>query len=121
MCGRFTLTVPDFEELATALGVTTAPDPETVALYRPRYNVAPTDTHWILRVKEGERQLLPARWGLINSWAKDARDGFKQINARSESARSRSAFREAYAKRRCVVPADGFFEWTGPKTARRPL
>ena len=119
MCGRFTLTIPDHESLALALGV--APDPSSAELYRPRYNVAPTDAHWILRVKEGRRELLPAKWGLVNSWAKDASGAARQINARIETARSRPAFRGAFERRRCVVPADGFFEWAGEKKARRPI
>ena len=125
MCGRFTLTETDFDALAEALGVTAAPNAEEwaarAALYRPRYNVAPTEQHWLVRVKEGERELVPASWGLINSWAKDASGAFRQINARSETAKSRPAFRDAFQRRRCVVPADGFFEWVGPKNARRPV
>jgi putative SOS response-associated peptidase YedK len=58
---------------------------------------------------------------LVNSWAKDASMAARFINARSETVETRAAFREAFEKRRCVVPADGFFEWTGPKTARRPI
>lgn len=125
MCGRFTLTETDFDALAEALGVATAPDSEAwaarAAQYRPRYNVAPTNEHWVLRVKEGERELVPATWGLVNSWAKDTSGAFRQINARSETAKTRPAFRDAFERRRCVVPADGFFEWVGPKSARKPL
>src|SRR5262245_15464301 len=119
MCGRFTLTIPDYESLARALGV--AGDPSGAELYRPRYNVAPTDSHWILREKEGRRELLPAKWGLVNSWAKDASGAARQINARVETARTRPAFREAFERRRCIVPADGFFEWSGEQKARRPI
>lgn len=119
MCGRFTLTIPDYDTLADALGVTA--DPAQAALYRPRYNVAPTDPHWIVRVKEGRRQLLPAKWGLVNSWAKDASGAARQINARAETVPTRPAFRDAFEKRRCVVPTDGFFEWIGDKGARRPV
>ena len=91
--------------------------PDDAARYRPRYNIAPTDAHWILRTKQEERQLLPAKWGLVNSWAADAKGAFKQINARAETAMKRAAFRDAFVRRRCIVPADGFFEWSGPKTA----
>jgi len=117
MCGRFTLTEERSEQLALALGV----EADRFVDYRPRYNIAPTDPHWIVRVKYEDRELLPARWGLINSWAKDAKRAASQINARAETLESRSAFKALFANRRCVVPADGFFEWTGPKTARQPL
>lgn len=119
MCGRFTLTRKDFRQLAAELDAVF--DEQAAKLYRPRYNVAPTDQHWIIRTKREERQLLPATWGLINSWAADARGAARQINARSESAPTRPAFRDAFESRRCAVPADGFFEWLGAKQARRPL
>ena len=119
MCGRFTLSRKDLSGLASALGASV--DDADLALYRPRYNIAPTDMHWILRTKFEERQLLPARWGLVNSWASDAKGAFKQINARSETAPTRPAFRDAFERRRCAVPADGFFEWSGAKDARRPI
>ncbi len=110
MCGRFTLTRRKLEELAASLDAEVLPD--DAPLYRPRYNIAPTDPHWILRTKREERQLISAKWGLVNSWQTDAKGAFKQINARSESAPSRPAFRDAYVHRRCAVPADGFFEWS---------
>jgi putative SOS response-associated peptidase YedK len=119
MCGRFTLTRSDFEALAAELDARVRP--EHLPLYRPRYNIAPTDDHWILRTKYEERQLIPAKWGLVNSWAADAKGGARQINARSESALTRPAFRDAFESRRCAVPADGFFEWTGAKESRRPF
>ncbi len=119
MCGRFTLTRKDFRELAAQLGAEVAPG--DAARYRPRYNVAPTDEHWILRTKQEQRQLLPASWGLVNSWAANAKGASRQINARAETALQRAAFRDAFVHRRCVVPADGFFEWRGGKGSRRPL
>jgi putative SOS response-associated peptidase YedK len=117
MCGRFTLTKQDAEELALELGV----DASAFVDYKPRYNIAPTDPHWIVRMKFEERELLPAKWGLINSWAKDAKRAAQQINAKAETIAERPVFRDAFARRRCVVPADGFFEWTGPKNARQPI
>ena len=74
-----------------------------------------------MRLEREERRLLPARWGLVNSWAKDNKRSGLQINARAETLSARPAFRAAFKARRCVVPADGFYEWTGPKAARRPL
>lgn len=117
MCGRFTLTEPAAEALAQELGVPV----ESLSNYRPRYNIAPTDDHWIVRMKYEERELLPARWGLVNSWAKDRSRAARQINARSETAHQNQAFRNAFAQRRCVIPADGFFEWAGAKQARKPI
>ena len=119
MCGRFTLTVRQLETVARALHADLASsDAES---YRPRYNVAPGDAHWIVRLSAGKRELVPASWGLVNHWAPDPSRAFKQINARAESLATRRAFREALAQRRCVVPADGFYEWYGPQGARRPI
>ncbi len=118
MCGRFTLTNDNFEDLAEELDAEPAAD---APAYRPRYNITPTDQHWIVRTKYERRQLLPAKWGLVNSWAADAKGAFRQINARSETAMTARAFREAFESRRCVVPADDFFEWVGPKEARQPV
>ena len=116
MCGRFTLTAMDVHALADGLGVPV----ESLSFFRPRYNIAPTNEHFVVRMRLEEREALRARWGLVNSWAKDANRAARQINARSESVDVRPAFREAFRKRRCIVPADGFFEWTGAKESRRP-
>ncbi len=116
MCGRFTITRRDGNLLAAELGVAN----DSFVDYRPRYNVAPTQMHYVVRIKFENREVLPARWGLVNSWAEDASQASRNINARSETVETRRAFREAFMERRCVVPADGFFEWTGPKTARQP-
>ena len=119
MCGRFTLTVHQLGDVVDLLGATI--DETQLEHYRPRYNVAPGEAHWLLRHKDGERQVVPAQWGLINHWAKDPRVGFKQINARAETLAKRPAYREAFRQRRAVVIADGFYEWRGPKGAREPL
>ena len=116
MCGRFTLTY-EVEQLAAELGV----PPETLLDYRPRYNIAPTDPHWIVRARYEDREALAAKWGLVNFWMKDRKQAFKNINARAETVQKMRSFREAFKERRCVVPADGFFEWTGAKEARKPI
>jgi len=118
MCGRFTLTYRDREELARQLGVSVESFDEEE--YRPRYNIAPMQRHWVMRMEREDRELLPARWGLVNSWAKDSKRAFRQINARTETVDQRPAYRAAFGARRCVVPADGFFEWSGPKSHRMP-
>jgi len=121
MCGRFTLTRKDFRMLVAELGIEGDLDEAYEQLYRPRYNIAPTDQHWIVRTKYERREMLPAKWGLINSWSKDAKGAARHINAKSETAAKSPAFKEAFEKRRCVVPADGFFEWRGAKEARQPI
>ena len=120
MCGRFTLTRVDYDDLARSLGV--EPVAEQRASYKPRYNVAPTDVCLILRRPEpsAPRELDPARWGLVNFWAKDAKRAAQQINARVEGVETSRAYKEAFAKRRCAVPADGYYEWTGPAKAKKP-
>jgi putative SOS response-associated peptidase YedK len=118
MCGRFTLTYRERQALADELGVDVNDIPHD---YVPRYNLPPTDPHYIVRQQYEERQLLPAKWGLVNSWAKDAKRAAAQINARAETLTKSPAFRDAFQERRCIVPADGFFEWLGSKEARRPL
>jgi putative SOS response-associated peptidase YedK len=119
MCGRFTLTYDQRQRLAVELGVNVEEIDE--ADYRPRWNIAPTDPHWIVRMRYEERTVLPAKWGLVNFWAKDAKRAAQQINARAETLAKSNAFREAFAQRRCVVPADGFYEWEGTAAARRPI
>src|ERR1700719_1271672 len=116
MCGRFTITRRDGNSLAAELGVPA----DSFVDYRPRYNVAPTQTHFIVRIKYENREVIPATWGLVKSGSKDASMAARTINARAETVETRGAFRDAFQKRRCVVPADGFFEWTGAKTARQP-
>jgi putative SOS response-associated peptidase YedK len=116
VCGRFTITRRDGNSLAAELGVPA----DSLADYRPRYNVAPTQNHFIVRIEYENREVIPATWGLVKSGSKDASMAARTINARSETVETRAAFRDAFRERRCVVPADGFFEWTGAKTARQP-
>jgi putative SOS response-associated peptidase YedK len=119
MCGRFTLTVDNLASLAEQLGIVATP--EQIALHRPRYNIAPGDACWLVRSRDGLRELILAHWGLVNHWAKDRSIGYKQINARAETLAERPAFRDAFRSRRCVVLADGFYEWRGPRGQREPL
>lgn len=110
MCGRVTLTGPDVRAIASLIEADVAP--QDAALYRPRYNGAPTDQLWIAEAAAQGRVLRPAVWGFPGPRG-------LVINARSETAEQR--FHDAFAHRRVVVPADGFYEWTGPRNARRPL
>jgi putative SOS response-associated peptidase YedK len=89
--------------------------------YGPRFNIAPTQPYFVLKTKYESREAIPATWGLVNSWAKDASRASMCINAKAETVDKLPSFREAFEKRRCVVPADGFYEWRGPKARREPL
>jgi putative SOS response-associated peptidase YedK len=116
MCGRYRLSKRKqlVEEYFDAAG-----EEE----WEPRYNIAPTQPVPIIRQhpKEPSRKLSLVRWGLIPSWAKDASGAAKMINARSESVSTQPAFREAFKLRRCLVPADGFYEWQKKGTAKQPF
>jgi putative SOS response-associated peptidase YedK len=81
---------------------------------RKRFNIAPTQQAPVVRVGEGgSREVAMLRWGLVPSWAKDPAIGNRMINARSETAAEKPSFRHAFRNRRCLVPASGFYEWTG--------
>jgi putative SOS response-associated peptidase YedK len=112
MCGRYTLTTTDLARLAMELGA--ALDPAFKRPWRPRFNVAPGDAHVVLVADGGGRSLREARFGL------ETRPGRLVINARAESAPVKPTFRRAWLEGRCAVPADGFYEWSGPKGRRRP-
>ena len=115
MCGRFTL-FDSAASLAEAFGLADVPS------LPPRYNIAPSQTVAAVRIpSEGVgRELALLRWGLIPSWAKDPSIGSRMINARSESAAEKPAFRAAIRRRRCLVPADGFYEWKRADGRKQP-
>ena len=117
MCGRFTMTRRDRSELAAMLCV---PESE-LGDYTPRFNIAPTQPHFVLKTKYENREAIAATWGLVNSWAKDASRASMCINAKAETIDKLPSFRGAFEKRRCVVPVDGFYEWRGPTARREPL
>lgn len=104
MCGRFTLTI-EAPELQKELGLSFVP-----ADWQPRYNIAPSQP--VLVIKDAlNRSTLWMRWGLIPSWAKSPEIGNRLINARSETLVEKPAFRRPFQSQRCLIPADGFFEW----------
>jgi putative SOS response-associated peptidase YedK len=113
MCARFTLASHDVELVARAFAAEV--DPEGARLYRPRWNIAPTDQHWIVRLEDGRRRMVPARFGFRG------RDGKVVVNARSETAARLPMFRQPFLDGRCIVPADGFYEWQGGRGERHPL
>lgn len=116
MCGRYTITI-DAETARNVLGLAKMPDD-----FHPRYNVAPSQPVAVVTNSE-ERRAEWMRWGLIPFWAKDATIGSRLINARSETIMEKPAFKNAFNKRRCLVLADGFYEWkkgAGPKGRSQP-
>lgn len=116
MCGRYTLALP-LSTLVEAFAV----DRVALEALEPRYNIAPTQSApVVLQDDEGRRRLGPLRWGLVPGWADDPTLGNRLINARSETAASRPAFRNAFRSRRCLVPADGFYEWRRPAGGKGP-
>jgi putative SOS response-associated peptidase YedK len=114
MCGRFTLAVPA-EQVAAQFQLPDAPQ------LAPRYNIAPTQQVAVVRADEGGRTLSLMRWGLVPSWAKELAIGAKMINARAETAAEKPAFRSAMKQRRCLIPADGFYEWQALPGGKQPF
>jgi len=106
MCGRIVATQP-----TGVLAEYFAVDEVRVEAPEPNWNVAPTDPVPVVVVRNEHRLLGQMRWGLIPSWSADARGAARLINARAESVSSKPAFRNAFARRRCLIPADGFYEW----------
>ncbi len=118
MCGRFTLTDPA-PWLAEILGVH---DSARMGEISPKYNVAPgTDVAIVRSGARKKRELALARWGLVPFWAKSPDFGAKTINARAETAAQKPAFRAAFRYRRCLIPADGFYEWAGDGREKQPF
>ena len=115
MCGRFTQQRSDTElaEFFEAEPLTDDPG--------GRYNVAPTDPASIVVEKDDRRALTAYRWGLVPSWAKDVSIGSRLINARAETLATNNSFRDSFAHRRCLVPADGFYEWRRDPGRRQPF
>jgi putative SOS response-associated peptidase YedK len=94
---------------------------DEVPLFEPRYNVAPTQLVPAVRQEDGKRRLAMLRWGLIPSWAKDAKIGYRLINARSDTVATKPSFRSAFKRRRCLVAADGFYEWKRDGKVKQPF
>ena len=115
MCGRYELHAHP-AAIALAFGL---PAPPELA---PRYNIAPMQQVPIVRVNShGARELAMVRWGLVPRWSKDPSIGAKMINARGETVRDKPAFRTAYRRHRCLLPASGFYEWQAREGAKQPM
>ena len=113
MCGRYTLSVTP-EMLRTLVNV------DASLNLQPRFNIAPTQMAPVVRPSDDGRRMDMLRWGLIPSWSKDKNIASKLINARGETVAQKPSFRDAYKKRRCLVPVDGFYEWRKEGEAKQP-
>lgn len=113
LCGRFTLT-EGIHELQSQLNFSFEGE------ISPRYNIAPSQNILAVAAGKGGRQAAELRWGLIPFWAKDPKIGYKMINARSEGIESKPSFRDAFKQRRCLILADGFYEWKKTADGKQP-
>ena len=114
MCGRYVIKTPP-AIMREAFGYAEQPN------FPPRYNVAPTQPIPVVRIDNGRRSFALVRWGLIPAWVKDPRGISLMINARGEAVLDKPAFRNAMRRRRCLVPADGFYEWKQEGARKRPF
>ena len=113
MCGRYELHAHP-AAVALVFGLRATPD------LAPRYNIAPTQQVPIVRRnRQGENELVEVRWGLVPRWARDPTIGARMINARAETLTQRSAFRDLFRRHRCLLPADGFYEWKAVKNGKQ--
>lgn len=114
MCGRFEIH-NTLEIIAKVFGI------DSITFdYQPSYNVAPSQDI-LLIVNDGKKRFIKSRWGFMPSWAKELSAGYKMINARAESVAEKPSFREAFQRQRCLVVADGFYEWKKEGTKKRPF
>ena len=114
MCGRYTLTA-DAESIQLAFGLD-----DVSAWEQPRYNIAPTQVVPVITNRE-PKTLSLLKWGLVPSWAKDPKIGSRMINARAETAPEKPSFRTAFKRRRCLIPADGYYEWAKRDGRKAPM
>ena len=115
MCGRFTLIYN------SGVGLRFRAHRAEAGETRPRYNIAPTQTVLTITNEEGNREVEEMRWELIPSWAKAGKLPRNTINARDDRIETSGLWRGPFRRSRCLIPADGFYEWTGPRSARRPM
>jgi putative SOS response-associated peptidase YedK len=113
MCGRFVITSPP-EALRQIFGYVEQPN------FPPRHNIAPTQPIPVVIVENGVRHFRLMRWGLLPAWVKDPRKFALLINARAETVLEKPAFKNAIRRRRCLIPADGYYEWQASGTRKRP-
>lgn len=105
MCGRFSLAI-DAELFEKIFGII------NISNYKPSYNIAPGQNIGVIRINNNsQKELSLMHWGLIPSWSKDPKVGYKMINARSETLTEKPSFKQSFKTKRCLIPADGFYEW----------
>jgi putative SOS response-associated peptidase YedK len=121
MCGRMTQQ-QDPSEIARIFDAEVAPgDVTTLTELGPRYNVAPTQPITVVVARDSGRQVEAHRWGLVPAWAKSVSVGSRHINARAETIAASPAFRTSFIRRRCLIPADGFYEWQRDGRRKQPF
>lgn len=113
MCGRYTLSSRRLATLEQRLG-------QSLPEVQPRYNIAPSQLVPAVRQMDGQYQFAMLKWGLLPAWAKDPKLGYSTINARAETVDTKPAFRKAFGRRRCLIPADGFYEWAEVAGHKQP-
>lgn len=116
MCGRYTITVT-LEELMLRYFT----DESTIVHYAPKFNVAPMQDIPAVIHNGRQNKLGQLRWGLVPSWAKDDKDSSKRINARAETLTDKASFKGLIRSRRCIIPADGFYEWKKTEDSKQPM
>jgi putative SOS response-associated peptidase YedK len=116
MCGRYTHLLT-WRQIVELYGLLDAVAPNDFA---PRYNIAPTQKAPVVRNRDGWRECVTLRWGLIPFWAKDAKIAYKTINARSETVPTAPSYRAAFKARRCLIPMSGFYEWQKTPGGKQP-
>jgi putative SOS response-associated peptidase YedK len=115
MCARFTLTA-NAKEVAGLFDLVEAPE------LPPRYNIAPSQQIAAVRLSSsGQREFTFFKWGLVPSWAADEKIGWKLLNARGETVSKKPSFRNSFRERRCLIPADGFYEWVAEGKRKKPF
>jgi putative SOS response-associated peptidase YedK len=115
MCARFTLSA-NAKQVATLFDLLKVPE------LPPRYNIAPSQQIPAVRLNDaGERELTFLKWGLVPSWSDDESIGYKMLNARAETVATKPSFREAFRRRRCLISADGFYEWLAEGKLKKPF
>lgn len=115
MCGRFTLTA-DPDQIAQRFAI----DQFSIE-FHPRFNIAPGQNILAIISHQGKRRMGYLRWGLIPSWSKDEKIGYKMINAKSETVEQKPSFKPLLARKRCIIPSDSFFEWKSIPSGKQPM
>lgn len=116
MCGRFSLS-EYYDSLEEYFKID---EPFDDIVLKPRYNIAPTQYHPVIIQEGGKNKLRMYKWGLVPFWTKDRKIGYKMINARSETVEEKNSFKQPFKSKRCLIPADGFYEWDRKNKTKIP-